>query len=54
MLCKCVAAGYTNTHKDGASLFRFPKDPALMKTWADQVSRTREKWKPQKKFSTLQ
>ena len=40
----CVAAGCSNTYKDGASLFLFPKDPQTYKKWADQVKRTRDKW----------
>lgn len=46
MVCRCVAAGCSNTHKDGFSLFHFPKDANLRKKWADQVSRTRDKWMP--------
>ena len=41
-----MAAGCSLTHKDGVSLFRFPKDPTLRKKWADQVKRTRAKWEP--------
>lgn len=46
MVWRCVAAGCSLTHKDGVSLFYFPKDPALRKKWADQVMRTRDKWGP--------
>ena len=41
-----VPVGYSNAHKDGASLSPFPKDASLRKRWADQVRRTREKWVP--------
>ena len=34
---RCIAAGSSNTHKDGVSLFLFPKDAAMRKNWADQV-----------------
>ena len=43
MVWRCVAAGCSLTHKDGASFF--PKDPTLRNKWADQVKRTRAKWK---------
>ena len=46
MVCRCVAAGCNNTHKDGCSLFLFPKDASLRKKWAAQVRRTRDKWMP--------
>lgn len=46
MVCRCVAAGCSKTHKD-SSLFQFPKDASLRKKWADQVRRTRaDKWEP--------
>ncbi len=41
MVCRCVAAGCSKTHKDGVGLFDFPKDASLR---ADQVRRTRDKW----------
>lgn len=43
---KCVAVGCSNTHKDGVSLFKFPRDPHLCKRWTDQVKRTRAQWEP--------
>ena len=46
MVCRCVAAGCSNTHRDGVSLFMFPKKESLRKKWADEVRRTREKWEP--------
>ena len=46
MVWRCVAAGCSLTHKDGVSIFHFPKDPVLRKKWADQVRRTRDKWEP--------
>ena len=46
MVGRCVAAGCSKTHKDGISLFGFPKDASLRKKWADQVRRTRDKWEP--------
>ena len=46
MVCRCVAAGCNNTHKDGVSLFLFPKDPCMKKKWASAVRRTRDKWEP--------
>ena len=53
MVQRCVAAGCSNTHKDGFSLFRFPKDPKLRKQWADQVRRTRDKWLGPSEHSVL-
>ena len=44
MVKRCIAAGCSNTYKDGVSLFLFPKDPQMRKKWADQVKRTRDKW----------
>ena len=46
MVKRCVAAGCSNTYKDGVSLFLFPKDPVIFKKWAQQVQRGRDKWKP--------
>ena len=53
MACRCVAVGCRNTHKDGISLFLFPKDSSMRKKWADlvktrvyNVKRHREKWEP--------
>ena len=43
MVCGCVAAGCSNTHKDGVHLFLFPKEARLKKKWTDQVRRTRDK-----------
>ena len=37
MVNRCIAAGCSNTHKDGVSLFLLPKDAAMRKKWADQV-----------------
>ena len=45
-VCRCVAAGCSNTHKDGVHLFLFPKEARLKKKWTDQVRRTRDKWQP--------
>jgi hypothetical protein len=42
---KCIAAGCSNSHKDGISLFKFPSDNKLRKMWIKQVQRTRAKWK---------
>ena len=38
----------SSTHKDGVSLFLFPKDSNLKKKWANAVRRTRDKWEPTK------
>lgn len=46
MPARCVAAACSNTHRDGVSLFKFPKDPFLREKWAKQVQRTRAKWNP--------
>ena len=46
MPARCVAAFCSNTHKDGVSLFKFPKDPELHLKWVKQVRRTRDDWTP--------
>ena len=50
MVKTCVAAGCSNTNKDGVSLHKFPQDRAqdrtLRKKWIDQVKRHRDKWEP--------
>uniref|UniRef100_A0A8C6WUL3 THAP domain-containing protein 1 n=1 Tax=Neogobius melanostomus TaxID=47308 RepID=A0A8C6WUL3_9GOBI len=46
MPSRCVAGFCSNTHKDGVSLFKFPKDPELHLKWVKQVRRTREQWTP--------
>ena len=44
MVKRCIAAGCSNTHKDGVSLFQFPRDPQLKQKWIKQVQRTRAGW----------
>ena len=44
MLSRCVAAGCSNTTKDGASLHRFPSDPKYRRIWTTKVKLTRAKW----------
>ena len=44
MVKSCVAANCSNTYRDGVSLFKFPKDPALRQKWIKNVQRTRAKW----------
>ena len=46
MVKTCVAAGCSNTYKEGVSLFHFPKDSVMRKKWADQVKKIRDKWEP--------
>ena len=53
MVNQCVAAGCTNKHRDGVSLFKFPQDPDLRKQWIAQVKRTRDKWTGPTKHSVL-
>ena len=48
MPTRCVAAACSNTHRDGVSLFRFPRDPCVREKWTKQVQRTRAQWKPTK------
>ena len=45
MVNRCVAAGCSNVPSDRVSLFRFPKDKALMSKWDKQVQRTRDRLK---------
>jgi hypothetical protein len=40
----CVVAGCSSTHKDGVSLFSFPRDSRMRRLWIRQVQRTRAKW----------
>ena len=44
MVKRCIAAGCSNTHKDGVSLFQFPRDHQLRQKWIKQVQRTRAGW----------
>uniref|UniRef100_A0A1X7T9Y5 THAP-type domain-containing protein n=1 Tax=Amphimedon queenslandica TaxID=400682 RepID=A0A1X7T9Y5_AMPQE len=44
MVKRCVAAGCSNTYKDGVSLYTFPKDGEMRQRWAKQVQRTRMDW----------
>ena len=46
----CVAAGCSNTHKKGISLFKFPTDKHLR---IRQVQRTRDKWKGPSEYSCI-
>ena len=46
MVKRCVAAGCSNTTKEGYSLFKFPRDPNLRRQWAKQICRTRAEWTP--------
>ena len=42
MPSRCVAAGCSNTTRDGVSLHRFPSDPKCI--WMTNVKLTRAKW----------
>ena len=44
MPSRCVAAGCSNTTKDGVSLRRFPSDPKYRRIWTTEVKLTRAKW----------
>ena len=44
MTSRCVAAGCSNTTKDGVSLHRFPSDPKYRRIWTIKVKLTRAKW----------
>ena len=43
MPSRCVAAGCSNTTKDGVSLHRFPSDPKYRRIWTTKVKLTRAK-----------
>ena len=45
MVNKCVAAGCSNSHKDGVSLYKFPSDAILRRKWEKQVQRMWAQWK---------
>ena len=53
MVKRCVAAGCSNTHSDGVSLFHFPRDPSLRLQWTRQVQQTRDGWKGPSDYSVL-
>lgn len=53
MVKRCVAAGCSNTHSDGVSLFHFPRDPSLRLQWTRQVQRTREGWEGPSDYSVV-
>ena len=53
MVKRCVAAGCSNTHADGISLFSFPRDPSLRALWNKQVQRTRADWRDATDYSVL-
>ena len=44
MPSRCVAAGCSNTTKDGVSLHRFLSDPKYTRIWTTKVKLTRAKW----------
>uniref|UniRef100_A0A1X7UT67 THAP-type domain-containing protein n=1 Tax=Amphimedon queenslandica TaxID=400682 RepID=A0A1X7UT67_AMPQE len=46
----CVAAGCTNIHKSGVSLFSFPKDKIRNK-WIKEEQKTRACWKGPSDYS---
>jgi hypothetical protein len=41
---RCVAANCNNTHKDGVSLFSFPKDAKVRASWKGQIRKSRADW----------
>ena len=53
MVKRCVAAGCSNTHSDGVSLFHFLRDPSLRLQWTRQVQRTRDGWKGPSDYSVV-
>ena len=44
MPLRCVAAGCSNTTKDGVSLQRFPTDPKYRRIWTTKLKLTSAKW----------
>ena len=44
MPSRCVAAGCSNTTRDGYSLHLFPSDPKYRRIWTQKVRLTRAKW----------
>ena len=44
MPSRCVAAGCSNSTKDGVSLHRFPSDPKYRRIWTTKVKLARAKW----------
>ena len=53
MVKRCIAAGCSNTHADGVSLFSFPRNPSLRAKWNKQVQRTRADWRDATNYSVL-
>ena len=53
MTRRCVAAGCSNSHKDGYSLYTFPKDLKIRRHWVKFVRMRRAKWPGPSKYSYL-
>ena len=48
-----MAAGCSNTHSQGVSLFTFPREVKLKKQWIREVKKTRDKWQGPSESSVL-
>ena len=53
MVKRCVAAGCSNIHTDGVSLFSFLQNPSLRARWNKQVQRTHADWRDATDYSVL-
>ena len=53
MVKRCIAAGCSNTHADGVSLFSIPRNPSLHAQWNKQVQRTRADLRNATDYSVL-
>ena len=54
MVSTCCAAGCSKTHKDGVSLFRFPRERSRRERWIEQVRRgTRKTFNEPKEHTVL-
>jgi hypothetical protein len=50
---RCVAANCDSTHKDGVSLFTFPKDAHVRARWNKQIRKTRADWHSPTPYSCI-
>ena len=53
MFKRCIAAGCSNTHADGVSLFSFPRNLSLRARWNKQLQRARADWRDATDYSVL-
>ena len=50
---RCAVVGCSTTHKNGISLFKFPKDKGIRRQWIRQVQRNRANWTGPSEYSCI-